>query len=118
MQDYEETPKYKKKSRRRTTRKANHKHNFQPCVFEYDGIELDKAHGFVKKPDVMGGWYCPTCGKIGMADNFKWYEDRLGWALLHTGHHTEEAKRELSPETRTLPTFYLKEGWSQKYVEL
>ena len=44
--DYlDETMPYKKKSKRRAPAKAKHKHDFQPCIFEYEGIQFDSAHG-------------------------------------------------------------------------
>ncbi len=48
--DYlDETMPYKKKSKRRAPAKAKHKHDFQPCIFEYEGIQFDSAHGVIPK---------------------------------------------------------------------
>lgn len=52
-----------KENATQTVKKVKHKHDFQPCVFEYDGIRLDKAHGFVPSPNTGFGGYCTICGK-------------------------------------------------------
>lgn len=57
--DYlDETMPYKKKSKRRAPAKAKHKHDFQPCIFEYEGIQFDSAHGVIPKEKEMFGDYC------------------------------------------------------------
>ena len=54
--DYlDETMPYKKKSKRRAPAKAKHKHDFQPCIFEYEGIQFDSAHGVIPKEKEMFG---------------------------------------------------------------
>lgn len=116
MCDNEETP-YKKKMRRKPSKKARHKHDYQPCVFEYDGIRLDKAHGFVPSPNMGFGSYCTICGKIGGSDHDRWSR----WVPVNGGpaghsEYTEEAQIELNPETRTLPTFRVEDIWSQKFI--
>ena len=60
--------------------------------------------------------YCPICGKVGNIDLERWYvhmRDLSGcWS-----EPSEEAKRELDPATRTLPTFRVKNPLV-KYVEV
>lgn len=112
---------YRKKSKRRPSAKSKHKHEFQPCVFEYEDIMFDRAHGFINRPEhgfSMGG-YCSICGKIGATDHI-WTSAipiRPNSSVVHI-IGTKEAKRELDPATRTLPTFFLKDRWFQKYVDL
>lgn len=116
--DYEnEVAPYKKKSTKKAPPKSKHKHDFKPCVFEYDSVRLDKAHGFVPKPDLMLGSYCPICGKIGSADGFwrQWVPVKPGSAAGRS-EYTEDALKELNPETRTLPTFRLDDWIGQKFV--
>lgn len=48
MFDKEIAP-YKKKARNNAPKKAKHKHDYQTCIFEYDSVQIDKAHGFVPK---------------------------------------------------------------------
>lgn len=112
----EVTP-YKKKTQSKPPKKARHKHDYQPCIFEYDGIRLDKAHGFVPSPDTGFGSYCTICGKIGASNHDRWSR----WVPVNGGpaghsEYTEEAQIELNPETRTLPTFRIEDIWSQKFV--
>lgn len=117
----DDVAKHRKKSKRSVGKKSNHKHNYQPCVFEYPKIVIDKAHGIVNsdEPEFSMGEYCPVCGKIGSTGR-KWFTH----VPIKPGSHIvrlepiEEAKRELDPTTRTLPTFALRDRFLQKYVEL
>lgn len=115
----EELP-HKKKSRRRPPAKSKHKHDFQPCVFEYEGLRFDKGRGFVPKPEATIGGYCTICGKISHALGAEFRR----WVPLWPGspggssEYTEEAKLELDASTRTLPTFHLRDYLGQKYVDL
>ena len=116
----DEQTRYRKKSKRKVAPKAKHKHNFVPCVFEFNGVQLDRAKGFIPKPDVGLGYYCPICGKIGNGDIDQWFQ----WVPMRPGskagrsEYTDLAKTELDPTTRTLPTFWLDDRWGQKYVTL
>lgn len=110
---------YKKKAKHMRPKKSKHKHEYCPCVFEYNGTQLDKAHGFVPKPSTCFGSYCRICGKIGEADHKRW----MRWVPIGNGvagrsEYTDEAKDELNPATRTLPTFYIEDIWSQKFVPI
>lgn len=110
---------HKKKSKHKAPRKINHKHDFQPCVLEYDGLRLDKAHGFVyDKPCVRIANYCTVCGKLEIIST-KEYKVTLRTA---TGGYymedTEEAKRQFNPETRTLPTFKIGDPFTTDKVDL
>lgn len=93
-------------TKKRKTKKSNHKHQYEPCVFEYPGIKLDTAHGFVPGPDERRiGSYCKICGKISAAAFDDWY----CWDYIsHRSKPTDAAVRQLDPSTRTLPTFRLK----------
>lgn len=91
--EYDEEMPYKKKSNRKSPTKANHKHDFQSCLFDFDGITLDKAHGFVPRPQIGAGTYCVICGKIG-GISFK----------------------EPDSINEALPRFRVDNIWSQKFV--
>lgn len=111
---------YKKKAKRKPSKKARHKHEYNPCVFEYDSIRLDDVHGIVPTPAVSIGAYCPVCGKVGSVTTHEWMQwvpARKGSAFGRS-EYTESARRELNPVTRTLPTFRLDNGPFQKYVRL
>lgn len=109
---------YKKKAKRKPVSKARHKHEYSPCVFEYDSIRFDDMHGIVPTPAVSIGAYCSVCGKVGSLERSEW----MRWVPTRKGgtagrsEYTERAKRELNPSTRTLPTFRLDNGPFQKYV--
>ena len=117
FEDENLTP-YKKKSKSKPPKKAKHKHDFNPCVFEYDGIRFDQAHGFVPNHQTSIGCYCAICGKIGgdIPDGYiqlvqtkdgSWYSE-----------HTEAGKKELDEYTRTLPTFRIDDIFRQKFVNI
>ena len=117
----DEQPRYKKKSQKKPPAKSNHKHNYQPCVFEYNSIEFSKGKGFVQKPDAQIGNYCTVCGKIDYRfDSERWVKwvQMLAYPTCGKSEYTEEAKKELNPETRTLPTFWVDDIWKQKFVKL
>lgn len=127
MQNYDDDyVKHKKKSSAKPPQKSKHKHYYEDCLFDTPSCRLDNAHGFVYDyRKLVFGHYCPVCGKIGYGDTSKWFDLVRGLGgssvLAPIGFHTEPneaAKRELDPETRTLPVFTLKEMFGQKYVDL
>jgi len=117
----DKTAPYKKKSKKRTPKKANHKHEFADCIFEYDGLRLDDAHGFQPQPREWFGKYCRICGKIGGLEYEKWVKQHHKLRIDGTGiarDLTDKAASELNPETRTLPTFRVDDIYGQKYIKL
>lgn len=58
-------------------------------------------------------------GKIGHRSDNRWME-RVPTSIrgVFSFEYTEEAKRELNRDTRTLPTFRLKDIWTQKFVQI
>ena len=109
---------YKKKSKRKPPRKAKHKHDFYPCVFEYDGMRLDEAHGLGPYPKSSIGSYCTICGKISVGtpeEYIRWVQTEDGF--LHS-EHTKAGKKELDRRTRTLPTFRIDDIIQQKFVKI
>lgn len=113
--DFDEVVRYKKKSTKRPPKKANHKHIFEPCVFETKGIKFDIAHGIVDGPsEYRMGSYCKICGRVGP-------EDRKWWDMIDNrfcrSKYTKEAELQLNPETRTLPAFRLDDHF-QKFVSI
>lgn len=112
----EDIPRYKKKAKKKSATKANHKHYFEPCVFKMDETRLDEARGFVtdRAARLCIGTYCPACGKVGDTYADKWY---INLGKSWPPDPTDEAKRQLDEKTRTLPCFYLG-GWFTKYISL
>lgn len=111
---------YKKRARRKSVVKADHKHDYQPCVFEYEKIDYYKVHGHEADLDTSIGTYCPICGKIGSVNDF---ERWMVYTPTHNGkcfhyEYTIEANAEITPETRTLPTFFLNDMLRQKFVSI
>lgn len=114
-----EDTRYRKRAKRKHNPKAKHKHEYQPCVFEYEGIQHSRTQGGVPASETMMGSYCPVCGEIGSYNVDIW----MRWKPVAGGkagrsEYTEEACRELNSETRTLPTFWLEKGFFQKFVSL
>lgn len=115
MIGFDDEVKYKKKSNKRPPKKADHKHIFEPCVFQSKGIKFDKAHGIVDGPDEYKmGSYCKICGKVGPGDR-KWWDMVDNRFCL--GKYTKDAELQLNPETRTLPTFRLN-NYFQKFISI
>lgn len=118
---YDEVPRYKKKAKKKTAKKANHKHRFENCVLGFNTVALDKAHGFVPYPTISIGAYCPVCGKIGPINIDDWFEDeykdRMPTLKVWKKRWNDRAQREFDPCTRTLPYFWLDDQF-QKYVKL
>lgn len=128
--DSNEEMKYKKKSNKNPPTKTKHKHNYTPCVFEYNSLRLDKAQGF--KYDVPAweiGGYCPVCGKIGFCEeeynyiNPTYVESLKNLKTQNFVHcqedfYNEKAKKEFNPETRRIPYFFLDDIYFQKFVDM
>ena len=108
---------YKKKSNKSPPRKSKHKHYYENCVYGYYGLTFTKERGFENQYETSIGTYCPVCGKIGNTydcDNEKYFVKN---SLIHRDF-TEEGKRELDKNTRTLPYFWIDSQWFVKYVDL
>ena len=78
----DETPCYRKRAKKITPKKSNHKHEFLNCVFVMPSTRFDEAHGIVHEPDTKYsiGTYCPVCGKIGDIIDREWLaEDKYIW---------------------------------------
>lgn len=119
--DFEECLPYKKKSQAKPPKKSKHKHEYEPCVLEFYGCRLDQAHGFVyDEPRVKFNRYCLICGKLGgltSEDIGRWHKPgHYPWWVSEC--LTEEGEKELNPTTRTLPTFWVDDPYSPKYVEV
>ena len=57
---------HKKKVKKKGVKKADHKHDFKPCVFEYPTEKFDKQRGMLPTTEESIGSYCTVCGKIGI----------------------------------------------------
>lgn len=120
----DETVRYKKKAKKKTPKKADHKHEFVTCVYGYNKRVFSKERGFENVPDLSIRTYCPVCGKVGTSfdyENERYVLDntvRKPSYICPDFDWTDEAKREFNPKTRTLPYFWIKDKWFTKYVEL
>ena len=117
---------YRKKSVKKRRKKSKHVHEYAPCVFEYEDMCFDKAHGIQKVPRTSIGAYCVICGKVVdlvIASFVKKTEcltrltqDMEMVLYANSYDYTDEGKRELCPETRTLPTFHI-DRYKDRYVD-
>ena len=106
-----ETVRYRKKSKKKPPRKADHKHERADCVL---------FENFGNFKSMMIGSYCPICGKVmdwGAPLGGKWRKDFSDTPRFIAPDWTDEARREFDPETRTLPYFELTTSM-QKYVDI
>lgn len=108
---------YKKKATKKPPKKSDHKHIFEPCVLEYNGERLDRGRGFVPERKTKMDSYCVVCGKRGVPDYKRWWNEVRGGCWVRF-EESEEQLRELNPETRTLPTFWVDDYYKAKYVDL
>lgn len=115
-------PKYRKKSSASPPTKAKHKHAYEPCLIEHPLDWWNKPHERKRYlPHLTFTSYCPVCGKVGGGDPRRWFVsgkkyDDVGCPYV-TVEHTDEAKRELDPATRTLPVFKVDDPFA-KFVEI
>lgn len=121
MKEFEECLPYKKKSQAKPPKKSKHKHLYEPCVLEFYGFRFSQENGVVyDRPTAVFGRYCPVCGKLGGSEPIeesRWYRRGCVWKWI-THDLTEEGARELNPDTRTLPTFWVDDPYFSKYVEV
>ena len=119
MRDFvEDQMPHKKKAKKKHIKKADHKHDFQPCVFSYPTEKFDKHRGMFQTTEESIGSYCTICGKIG-EQHFPWVFEFVPMRPgAHIGRYerTEDAKKELNPETRTFPTFHLNDYFRDKFI--
>ncbi len=118
---------YRKKSVKKRRKKSKHAHKYAPCVFEYEDMCFDKAHGIQMVPRTSIGSYCVICGKVGdvvSASFVKKTEVLTGFTqdmdkilCVNSYDYTDEGKRELDPETRTMPTFHI-DLYKDRYVDM
>lgn len=121
MDIQDDIPRYRKKSTSKPPKKSKHKHLREPCIIEYPENWHTKEHLCGDGRHTSIGTYCPICGKIGdITDWERWYQKEpvhVGIYILAQHAPTNEGKRELDPETRTLPTFFVDSPFA-KFVEL
>lgn len=117
MQNYDDQSiPYRKKASKKNPKKSDHKHDFQPCVFEYYCQHLNRERGFIKEKEACCGTYCVICGKIGSRENqYERIQDPLR-PHVYSYQKTDECKRQIDPATRTLPTFWLDDYFKTKFV--
>lgn len=93
-------------------RKANHKHIYVPAVFERPTERLDGSRGSVDDTELTIGTYCEKCGKIN-GYTYRPYLNVQHIGMRWISEWTGEAKKELDPNTRTLPFFKLSDRWAK-----
>lgn len=109
----DEFPRYRKKAKKKTPKKSDHKHVFEYCVIN----ELDNKYA---KEVYRIGCYCPVCGKIGDCHGDL---ERDGWLYnaaklpFYRREWSDKALREFDANTRTLPYFEVADFFA-KYVKL
>ena len=117
--DFDDLPRYRKKAKKKTPAKADHKHEFVNCVYEIDTERLDPSHGFVTDTRFSIGTYCRVCGKIGTHFDRSWRDSDPvpSWCRMFCEKWSARAEAEFNEATRTLPLFRIHDLFKQKYVE-
>lgn len=115
-----EIPRYRKKSNKIGLKRSKHKHQYADCLLETNNYP-DFRTGRIEGTRMWFGSYCTICGKIGeVLDWERWFtKQQLPFPFQAIWEeHTEEAERELDPETRTIPVFWVEDSIKTKFVEL
>lgn len=110
-----------KRSKAKPPKKSKHKHVYEPCILEFNKPSYDRERGQIWIPGSSFASYCPICGKVGEPDYERWWTKEagiLGRFEFFKDVYTEEAEREMNPETRTLPTFWADDWLFQKFVDI
>ena len=108
----------RKKAKKKTPKKSNHKHEYQPCVLGFEIMVYDLETGQRPKPSNRIATYCPHCGKIGTTDFDRWYTWVSTDPPAGRYEYTVDAKKELNPATRTLPLFHVDDEFFSTFVNL
>lgn len=111
----DDSTKYKKRSQAPTQPKANHKHQYVPCVYQYPIRVLDKARGFIDVPEQSIGTYCPECGRIGCTLDRSWMKEINYWPTYKERKSIwkPEAILELDESSRTIPFFVISDRFNK-----
>ena len=89
--------------------KADHKHDFKPCVITWKSIKKfgKYKNEVIQKSRISS--YCVVCGLRGYADDEWFYYDNFN------RYYTEKAKKQLDTITRSLPTFVVRDFCVDKF---
>jgi hypothetical protein len=121
FEQFDDVPRYRKKSTAKPPKKSKHKHLNEPCIIAYPERWWTKEHLRNAKMHTVVGAYCPVCGKIGeLKDKSPWYTKDtvfVGTYQLTETVLTEDGKKEMNPLTRTLPYFEIDDPFA-KFVQL
>ena len=122
MNVMDDIPKYRKKSKAKPPKKADHKHLRETCIIEIPRDWFKKTHERSGEMECHFYEYCPICGKVGRynPDEEKyWTLEKRFNGVFHYGEKvtTAEGARELDPSTRTLRTFRVDDIFP-KFVDL
>lgn len=118
MQTDEPVVPYRKKREKHPPKKADHKHEFVDCVFEFNPAPNKYAY-YVGRESTIGT-YCHICGKVGSlcpSLGCKWRINTSPYADYISPCWTDDAVREFDPKTRALPAFTL-DDYFQKFVTI
>jgi len=116
IEQSDDVPRYRKKAASKGLKRSNHKHQYEPCLLEFDkppNPYTGKSEGTI----TIFRSYCILCGKVGAPDLQRWFLSPTKNYLWPTGF-TDEAKLQLCPETRTIRLFRVKDGYFTKYVPI
>jgi hypothetical protein len=121
FEQFNEIPRYKKKSTAQTPKKSKHKHLSAPCVISYPSDWYTKEHLRNNERQIVIGAYCPICGKIrDLNDKSQWYKKEtvfFGICQFTETALTAEGEKEMNESTRTLPYFEIDSPFD-KFVAL
>lgn len=94
-EDYEGEARYRKKAQKKRHKKADHRHEFEPCIIQYfnKNAEYSREHGFVGRIDYAPGSRCRICGMLRHGFPTEVAGSENTWGFLHFVHGPELLKK-------------------------
>lgn len=109
----DEAPRYRKKKTKKTPKKANHKHEWEPVILDYwnKNIQFLPEKGFVGGDDSCRGRRCIICGKLafGFPEGFEEKPTPSTWWSYRNKH--------LTMDYPNLPRVRVKDIWANDIKE-
>lgn len=113
--DGENDTKYKKKSRRKAPKKADHKHTYENCVIDFIYPKTYPVQSLAGKPGQVFESYCTVCGKIGFAQEDKRAEELF--PHIHLGYFGLIATQKGREDEVEAYRKYCDENYRHFYIE-
>lgn len=108
-----EIPRYRKKAAKRTPKKADHKHDYEPVILSYLNPygEFSRERGFVSHTDYCAGRRCKICGRLDYGFDNGRNVSVANRITIPWIDGTERHRYVIKEEYRHLPVVKVKDYW-------